>query len=136
METVFRSTDGKIFEDEWACRDYELNLKFLEDAKKEIIFLDYNENVILDPISEVEINDVKTIVVGNDKAASFLDELLDNEGFYVPEGGFLPYSVYSWESDEWGDTWINAEEIAGELKDKLEYFENKLKLLDKFLKKK
>ena len=135
MELLFKAFDGTVFNEEEKCKEYEKNLSLLEDVKKEIIFLDYDENIILDPISEVEFNDVKTIVVGNDKAANFLDELLDEEGFYVPNGGFLPYSVYSWESNEFEDTWVNAEEMAEELKDKLEYFESKVKLLDKFLKK-
>ena len=46
MEVLFRAFDGKIFEDEDKCRDYELNLKFFNEVKKEIIFLNCNDNLI------------------------------------------------------------------------------------------
>ena len=130
MEVLFRAFDGKIFEDEDKCRDYELNLKFFNEVKKEIIFLNCNDNLISKPISEINLNDVCTVAIGNEKAADFLEELFNEAGFYSPENGFTPYSVFWW--DDTKDKWINVEEEVEILKGEVKYLEGKAKLLENF----
>lgn len=130
MELLFKAFDGTIFNDGAKCKEYEKILSLLEGAKKEIILLDDDENIILEPISEVNINNVGTIAVGNGKSVDLLKEVFKNARFHEFDGGFLPYSVYSWDWTE--GRWINVERKIEDLKDELEFFENKEKLLENF----
>lgn len=92
--------DGKKFEDEDACREYELNLK-LKSGSSLIMFTDefeYTKNY-----------DVCTyLVVRNEAGCDLLDELYEAYGFIAPwesnENDRKPgVYAYNYETDEWYD---------------------------------
>lgn len=92
--------DGKKFEDEDACREYELNLK-VRSSSGLIMFTDDFELT-------KHFDESTYLVVRNGDGCDLLDELCDSYGFIAP-WGFKENDrkpgiyVYKYETDEWYD---------------------------------
>lgn len=79
MKAIYISDDGKIFEDEWECKDYEWRLKH---PLTDIHFYDENNNELTDIFSEESYSKTEKVVVSNEKTLKELQEFADYIGFY------------------------------------------------------
>ena len=89
MRVVYIADDGKEFDDEWECKDYEwkLNHHHLNDVR----FYDKDEMRLRDIFSEDTYNNVVKIIVPNNYAVTDMKELADYTGYcyyaYITESG-------------------------------------------------
>lgn len=79
MKTIYISDDGKIFEDEYECKDYEWKLK--HPYLKDICLYDVDNNRLEDILSEDTYNAAEKIVIPNENALKDFKELADYAGF-------------------------------------------------------
>ena len=107
-----------------------INLKNLkvEKVEKNMILLDHYGGVITEPFAEIDLNEVFTIAVGNQKVAEFLENYFVETGTHRPKNGFEENTVYWWNDKklEWSNV---AEEIA-DLEEEINFFQEKLSLLE------
>ena len=80
MRVLYIADDGTEFDNEWDCGDYEWRQN--HKALNSIIFLDENNNVLNDPMSDETYNNAETIVVPTDEAAKELRELGEYCGWF------------------------------------------------------
>ena len=78
MKVVYIADDGKEFDDEYACMDYEWKLSHFLDG---IIFYDENGKLLTNPYADETYNKVNTIEVKNEEALKTLHEIADYNGF-------------------------------------------------------
>ena len=126
MRVIFEAFDGKQFDDEDECRDYELSQEEKE-VNGQIILLNQYGGVIAGRVSEADFDRVFTIAVGNEEAVEFLNKLFDENGTYAPRSGFQTNTVYWWDDEK--IEWLNVAEKIAELNEEVEFFEEKLFLL-------
>ena len=97
MRTIYIADDGKQFDDEFECLDYEWHLH--HPFLKKIAFLDVNNNLIINPFTDKAYSDINTVIVHN------LNELQDLSEF-IKYTGFLAYQditepgVWRWNDKE------------------------------------
>ena len=89
MRVVYIADDGKEFDDEWECKDYEwkLNHHHLNDVR----LYDKDEMRLRDIFSEDTYNNVVKIIVPNNYAATDMKELANYTGYcyyaHITEAG-------------------------------------------------
>ena len=127
MRVIFEAFDGTRFADEDECKFYELTHE-AEKVEKNIILLDQYGKVITQPLVEIDLDKVFTIAVGNEKAAEFLTNYFDETGTHRPRNGFEEITVYWWDDEK--IEWLNVAEKIAELESEIEFFEEKLSLLN------
>jgi hypothetical protein len=127
MRVIFEAFDGTTFFDEDECRLYELQQE-AEKVEKNMILLDHYGGVITEPFSEIDLNEVFTIAVGNQKVAEFLENYFVETGTHRPKNGFEENTVYWWDDEK--IEWLNVGEKIAELESEIEFFEEKLALLE------
>ena len=79
MKVIYIADDGKEFEDEWDCRDYEWKLN--HSSLKDICFYDRDGELLDDIFSEHTYNMTEKIVVMNENSINDLHELAHYCGF-------------------------------------------------------
>lgn len=126
MRVIFEAFDGTRFADEDECKFYELTHE-AEKVEKNIILLDQYGKVITKPFAEIDLNEVFTIVVGSEEAAEFLANYFDETGTPAPWNGFEENAVYWWHDEK--IEWLNVAEKIAELENEINFFEEKLALL-------
>lgn len=99
MKIVYIADDGKEFNDEWECRDYEWLLS--HPAINDICMYDKDGNKMDDVMSEDTYNTVMKIIVPTKEAVAVVQEL--------GEGGFCAYEyvndvgTWIWKEGNWMD---------------------------------
>ena len=78
MKAIYISDDGKIFEDEWECMDYEWRL---EHPLTNIHFYDENNKELTDIFSEESYSKTEKVVVSSEKTLKELQEFANYTGF-------------------------------------------------------
>ena len=126
MRVIFEAFDGTRFADEDECKFYELTHE-AEKVENSMILLDQYGKVITQPFAEIDLNEVFTIAVGNEKAVEFLTNYFDETGTHRPRNGFEENAVYWWDDEK--IEWLNVAEKIAELEDEVIFFEEKLSLL-------
>ena len=126
MRVIFEAFDGTRFADEDECKFYELTHE-AEKVENNIILLDHYGKVITKPFVEIDLDKVVTIAVGNEKAAEFLENYFDETGTHGPRNGFEENVVYWWDDEK--IEWLNVAEKLAELESEIDFFEEKLALL-------
>ena len=79
MKVIYIADDGKEFDDEFNCREYEWKLN--HPHLKDVCFYDVNNEILSDITSEETYNITERIVVPNEKALKDLHELTYYAGF-------------------------------------------------------
>lgn len=126
MRVIFEAFDGKRFADEDECKLYELEHE-AEKVENNMILLNQYGKVITKPFVEIGLNEVFTIAVGSEEAAEFLANYFDETGTPGPWSGFEENAVYWWDDEK--IEWLNVAEKIAELENEIEFFEEKLSLL-------
>lgn len=78
MKTIYISDDGKIFEDEFECKDYEWRLKH---PLTDICFYDKDNNVLTDIFSEETYSLTERVVITSESTLKDLQEFADYTGY-------------------------------------------------------
>ena len=126
MRVIFEAFDGTRFADEDECKLYELTHE-AEKVENNIILLDQYGKVITKPFVEIVLNKVCTSAVGSEEAAEFLENYFEETGTLRPKNGFEENAVYWWDDEK--IEWINVAEKIAELENEIDFFEEKLALL-------
>lgn len=127
MRVIFEAFDGTRFADEDECKLYELEHE-AEKVENNMILLDQFGKVITAPFVEVDFDKVFTIAVGNPQVAEFLGNYFDETGTHGPQNGFEENAVYWWDDEK--IEWLDVGQKIAELENEIEFFEEKLSLLD------
>lgn len=121
MRIIYEAFDGKQFEDEKECEQYEIEKK-VSTVKEEILFLTFDFEKL--PINEEELEQCYYLIIKTEKAFKIFEKITENWSTYnLPED----LGVGAWFYDEAKYDWIDVEEEAINLK-------NKLAILDKLIK--
>ena len=127
MRVIFEAFDGTTFFDEDECRLYELQQE-AEKVEKNMILLDHYGGVITEPFAKIDLNEVFTIAVGNQKVAEFLENYFVETGTHRPKNGFEENTVYWWDDEKL--EWLNVGEKIADLENEINSFKEKLSLLE------
>lgn len=127
MRVIFEAFDGTQFEDEDECKDYELDCE-AKKVENEIVLLDQYGGVITDSYAKIDFDRVFTIAVRNAEAAELLTKIFDEAGICGPKNGFEENTVYWWDDEK--IEWLNVAEKIAELENEVDFFEEKLSLLN------
>lgn len=84
MRTIYEAFDGKQFDDEADCENYEWEQEHKDQLSK-ILFFDENGHVMFDKMSEKTYSTVMQIVVHNKEELCALHDLADYTGFCAYE---------------------------------------------------
>ena len=79
MKIIYIADDGKQFDDEWECENYEFVIK--HPSLKDICFYDENGNMLDDVLDQNTYEYAMKIIVPTDEAAKSLYELEKYAGF-------------------------------------------------------
>ena len=79
MKVLYIADDGKEFDNEWDCRNYEWKLN--HSSLKDIYFYDKNNKLLEDIFSEETYNVTEKIVVTTENQLNDLQEFADYYGF-------------------------------------------------------
>ena len=121
-KTIYIAFDGKQFDDEDKCVEYE-SLAKAKEIGDDLLLYDKNGNRIK-TINYASADKIDYIIVKSEKAYDYLEEKMDNYGLDYPSfSSKLPiYSYYSYDKNEWCD-----------IKDKIEDLQEELDRLNKYL---
>lgn len=122
MKINYVAYDGKIFDNEKECLNYESNQKLI---KENLICLDENLHRINDDDPDFETN-VYFILAKNDFACEALEKRFNETWIDAPEEGFQPNIVYWWNDDIM--SWVNVQEELKELKEKVKFYKDVLSI--------
>ena len=101
--------DGKRFDQEWECVEYERKKEF-EEYKDEVVFLDYYKKPI--PLEEINTDRVEYIIVKTDRVAEAIGKWFNEDGAIDPFYGTYEGCVGTWvygEIIDKGDVWYKLE---------------------------
>lgn len=127
MRVIFEAFDGTRFADEDECKLYELEHE-AEKVENNMILLNQFGKVITKPFVEIDFNEVFTIAIGNQKTAEFLENYFNEINMDKPQNGFEENTVYWWNDEK--IEWLNVAEKIAELEDEIDFFKEKLALLE------
>ena len=102
MRVLYIADDGTEFDDSWDCEDYEWRQN--HKALNSITFLDENNNVLNDPMSDETYNSAETIIVPTDEAAKELRELGEYAGWFydsITSAGVWMFTGDSYNPQYW-----------------------------------
>ena len=106
-KTIYIAFDGKEFEDEYDCREYELNTK-LKDIGDDLLLYDKNGKKIEKIDNQLLAESIDYIVVKSEKAYEYFVEQMDYFGLNYPDYYNSPICSYCYDYDE--NEWINIED--------------------------
>ena len=106
-KTIYIAFDGKEFEDEYDCREYELNTK-LKDIGDDLLLYDKNGKKIEKIDNQLLAESIDYIVVKSEKAYEYFVEQMDYFGLNYPDYYNSPICSYYDDYDE--NEWINIED--------------------------
>ena len=106
-KTVYIAFDGKEFDNEYDCREYELNTK-LKDIGDDLLLYDKNGKKIEKIDNQLLAESIDYIVVKSEKAYEYFVEQMDCFGLNYPDYYNSPICSYYYDYDE--NEWINIED--------------------------
>ena len=106
-KTIYIAFDGKEFDDEGDCREYELNTK-LKDIGDDLLLYDKNGKKIEKIDNQLLAESIDYIVVKSEKAYEYFVEQMDYFGLNYPDYYNSPICSYYYDYDE--NEWINIED--------------------------
>lgn len=106
-KTIYIAFDDKEFDNEYDCREYELNTK-LKDIGDDLLLYDKNGKKIEKIDNQLLAESIDYIVVKSEKAYEYFVEQMDYFGFNYPDYYNSPICSYYYDYDE--DEWINIED--------------------------
>ena len=106
-KTIYVAFDGKEFDDESDCREYELNTK-LKDIGDDLLLYDKNGKKIEKIDNQLLAESIDYIVVKSEKAYEYFVEQMDYFGLNYPDYYNSPICSYCYDYDE--NEWINIED--------------------------
>ena len=106
-KTVYIAFDGKEFDNEYDCREYELNTK-LKDIGDDLLLYDKNGKKIEKIDNQLLAESIDYIVVKSEKAYEYFVEQMDYFGLNYPDYYNSPICSYCYDYDE--NEWINIED--------------------------
>ena len=106
-KTVYIAFDGKEFDNEYDCREYELNTKF-KDIGDDLLLYDKNGKKIEKIDNQLLAESIDYIVVKSEKAYEYFVEQMDYFGLNYPDYYNSPICSYCYDYDE--NEWINIED--------------------------
>lgn len=122
MEILYKAKDGKIFNDEWECENYENALECQELADTLFWWNSEREPI---PVSK-DADNLYFFYIKSDKAVDFMDEICLANGWSIYDG-FEVGGMYYW--NELAESFYNTAEQIDRLKDEIE----KLQTLRRFM---
>ena len=106
-KTIYIAFDGKQFDNEYDCREYELNTK-LKDIGDDLLLYDKNGKIIEKIDNQLLAESIDYIVVKSEKAYEYFVEQMDYFGLNYPDYYNSPICSYCYDYDE--NEWINIED--------------------------
>ena len=106
-KTVYIAFDGEEFDNEYDCREYELNTK-LKDIGDDLLLYDKNGKKIEKIDNQLLAESIDYIVVKSEKAYEYFVEQMDYFGLNYPDYYNSPICSYYYDYDE--NEWINIED--------------------------
>ena len=106
-KTVYIAFDGKQFDNEYDCREYELNTE-LKDIGDDLLLYDKNGKKIEKIDNQLLAESIDYIVVKSEKAYEYFVEQMDYFGLNYPDYYNSPICSYCYDYDE--NEWINIED--------------------------
>ena len=106
-KTIYIAFDDKQFDNEYDCREYELNTK-LKDIGDDLLLYDKNGKKIEKIDNQLLAESVDYIVVKSEKAYEYFVEQMDYFGLNYPDYYNSPICSYCYDYDE--NEWINIED--------------------------
>ena len=106
-KTVYIAFDDKEFDNEYDCREYELNTK-LKDIGDDLLLYDKNGKKIEKIDNQLLAESIDYIVVKSEKAYEYFVEQMDYFGLNYPDYYNSPICSYYYDYDE--NEWINIED--------------------------
>ena len=106
-KTIYVAFDGKEFDNEGDCREYELNTK-LKDVGDDLLLYDKNGKKIEKIDNQLLAESIDYIVVKSEKAYEYFVEQMDYFGLNYPDFYDSPICSYYYDYDE--NEWINIED--------------------------
>ena len=107
QKTIYVAFDGKEFDDEDDCREYELNTK-LKDVGDDLLLYDKNGKKIEKIDNQLLAESIDYIVIKSEKAYEYFVEQMDYFGLNYPDFYDSPICSYYYDYDE--NEWINIED--------------------------
>ena len=108
-KTIYIAFDDKQFDNEYDCREYELNTK-LKDIGDDLLLYDKNGKKIEKIDNQLLAESIDYIVVKSEKAYEYFVEQMDYFGLNYPDYYNSPICSYYYDYDE--NEWINIEDRA------------------------
>ena len=106
-KTIYIAFDDKQFDNEYDCREYELNTKF-KDVGDDLLLYDKNGKKIEKIDNQLLAESIDYIVVKSEKAYEYFVEQMDYFGLNYPDYYNSPICSYYYDYDE--NEWINIED--------------------------
>ena len=106
-KTIYIAFDDKQFDNEYDCREYELNTK-LKDIGDDLLLYDKNGKIIEKIDNQLLAESIDYIVVKSEKAYEYFVEQMDYFGLNYPDYYNSPICSYCYDYDE--NEWINIED--------------------------
>ena len=106
-KTIYIAFDDKQFDNEYDCREYELNTK-LKDIGDDLLLYDKNGKKIEKIDNQLLAESINYIVVKSEKAYEYFVEQMDYFGLNYPDYYNSPICSYYYDYDE--NEWINIED--------------------------
>ena len=106
-KTIYIAFEGKEFDNEYDCREYELNTK-LKDIGDDLLLYDKNGKKIEKIDNQLLAESIDYIIVKSEKAYEYFVEQMDYLGLNYPDYYNSPICSYCYDYDE--NEWINIED--------------------------
>ena len=106
-KTIYIAFDDKQFDNEYDCREYELNTK-LKDIGDDLLLYDKNGKKIEKIDNQLLAESIDYIIVKSEKAYEYFVEQMDYFGLNYPDYYNSPICSYCYDYDE--NEWTNIED--------------------------
>lgn len=133
----YEANDGKRFEDEWECLEYEFNEGFKPITEMLMMWDGYGAKKKI--THRTNLNDAYAIYCSSITAAIFLKEWGEREGVQTPYdkidikgGDEVPLGTFIWFNNNWQTIDVIIEQFS-EIKNQMEKGENEIALLEDIL---
>ena len=124
----WQAYDGTIFDNEEECREYE-DEKLASSVKGEIVFYDYDNEVIDAPYNKINPNKVYGMAIKSRKAIEAVRDYFGPLGYIMPDD-FDTEESGCWVWSDPDSDWLRVEEEIEEMEKRLEDYNKMLEVLE------
>lgn len=117
MEIIYKAFDGKVFDDEEECLDYELEVKTENFTKNNhLVFLDEDGNRLKVSVFKA-LSDAEFIFIATENAFEIIKKVGEDYGLAFPRKcGF-------WKWDESHEDWANVDDKIEKMVETLHFYQ-------------